>query len=146
MDKRLITMETLFKALADRTRLRILGLLSEGDVCVCHIHESLALPQPTVSRHLAYLRRAGLVLGRKDGLWVHYRLADLPDPVAAVLFAAATHAVGHLNTTAKDVRRLATRYPAGSVAPARRRVVRPCCAAEAVDKPLRSVNAPDMHR
>jgi ArsR family transcriptional regulator len=128
MEKRLVTMETLFKALADRTRLRILGLLSEGEVCVCHIHESLDVPQPTVSRHLAYLRRAGLVLGRKDGLWVHYRLAALGDPVAAVLLEAVTHAVGHLDTTAKDVRRLTTRQPTPP-APQRRRVVRPCCAA-----------------
>ncbi|HQU47320.1 MAG: transcriptional regulator [Planctomycetia bacterium 21-64-5] len=66
----------LLKALADPVRLRILHLLLEADeVCVCHIHEALELPQPTVSRHLAYLRKRGLVTGRKEGLWVHYRLA-----------------------------------------------------------------------
>lgn len=66
----------LLKALADPVRLRILHLLLEaGEVCVCHLHEALELPQPTVSRHLAYLRKHGLVSGRKDGLWVHYRLA-----------------------------------------------------------------------
>jgi ArsR family transcriptional regulator len=129
MEKRLVTLETVFKALADRTRLRILGLLSEGDVCVCHIHESLGVPQPTVSRHLAYLRRAGLVVGRKDGLWVHYRLADFVDPVAAVLLDAVTHAVGHLDTTATDVRRLTTRHAAASSAPRRPRARRPCCPA-----------------
>ena len=69
-------METLFKALADATRLRILGLLLTGEVCVCHIHESLKIPQPKASRHLAYLRRAGLVETRRDGLWIHYRLGD----------------------------------------------------------------------
>ena len=69
-------METLFKALADATRLRILGLLLTGEVCVCHIHESLKIPQPKASRHLAYLRRAGLVETRREGLWVHYRLGD----------------------------------------------------------------------
>jgi ArsR family transcriptional regulator len=58
-------------ALADPTRLRILALLSAGERCVCEIHQSLRLPQPTVSRHLALLRRAGLVATRKDGLWVH---------------------------------------------------------------------------
>lgn len=65
----------LFKAFADPVRLRLLNLLAEGEVCVCHLYEALGLPQSTVSRHLAYLRRRGLVVGRKDGLWVHYRLA-----------------------------------------------------------------------
>lgn len=66
----------LLKALADPVRLRILHLLSEADeICVCHLHEALGLAQPTVSRHLAYLRKHGLVVGRKEGLWVHYRLA-----------------------------------------------------------------------
>jgi ArsR family transcriptional regulator len=65
----------LFKAFADPVRLRLLNLLADGEVCVCHLHEALGLPQSTVSRHLAYLRKRGLVVGRKEGLWVHYRLA-----------------------------------------------------------------------
>jgi ArsR family transcriptional regulator len=65
----------LLKAVADPVRLRLLHLLVAGEVCVCHLHEALDLPQSTVSRHLAYLRRRGLVVGRKEGLWVHYRLA-----------------------------------------------------------------------
>src|ERR1700677_1110217 len=65
----------LFKAFADSVRLRLLNLLADGEVCVCHLHEALGLPQSTVSRHLAYLRKRGLVVGRKQGLWVHYRLA-----------------------------------------------------------------------
>jgi ArsR family transcriptional regulator len=65
----------LFKAFADPVRLRLLNLLAEDEVCVCHLHEALGLPQSTVSRHLAYLRKRGLVVGRKQGLWVHYRLA-----------------------------------------------------------------------
>src|ERR1700720_128276 len=66
----------LLKAFADPIRLRLLNLLSgDGEVCVCHLHEALGLLQPTVSRHLAYLRKHGLVVGRKEGLWVHYRLA-----------------------------------------------------------------------
>jgi ArsR family transcriptional regulator len=72
----LATPAGLFKACADPVRLRLLNLLAAGEVCVCHLHEALELPQPTVSRHLAYLRRAGLVSGRKDGLWVHYRLSQ----------------------------------------------------------------------
>ena len=79
MTKELLKMETLFKALADATRLRILGLLLTGEVCVCDIHESLKIPQPKASRHLAYLRRSGLVETRRDGLWVHYRLAPLDE-------------------------------------------------------------------
>ena len=65
----------LFKAFADPVRLRLLNLLADGELCVCHLHEALELPQSTVSRHLAYLRKRGLVVGRKQGLWVHYRLA-----------------------------------------------------------------------
>src|SRR5882672_10297790 len=74
MAKTLADMELLFKALADATRLRILGLLLAGEVCVCDIHESLKIPQSKASRHLAYLRRSGLVETRRDGLWIHYRL------------------------------------------------------------------------
>ena len=66
----------LLKALADPVRLRILHLLLDrDDICVCHLHEALELAQPTVSRHLAYLRKHGLVAARKDGQWVYYRLA-----------------------------------------------------------------------
>jgi ArsR family transcriptional regulator, arsenate/arsenite/antimonite-responsive transcriptional repressor len=82
----LATSTRFFKALADPVRLRLLNLLSGGqEVCVCHLQEALQLPQPTVSRHLAYLRRAGLVVGRKDGLWVHYRLADPRNRLQQVL-------------------------------------------------------------
>jgi ArsR family transcriptional regulator len=125
MDKRLETLETLFKALADRTRLRILGLLLDGEICVCHIHESLGVPQPRTSRHLAYLRRAGLVAARKDGLWVHYRLAEMPDPVIQALVDAAGHAIGHLDSGKRDRQRLAARVEI----PARRvpLMPTPCC-------------------
>jgi ArsR family transcriptional regulator len=64
-----------FKAFADPVRLRVLNLLADGEVCVCHLHEALELPQSTVSRHLAYLKKRGLVVDRKEGLWVYYRLA-----------------------------------------------------------------------
>ena len=85
MAKQLIEMEGLFKALADATRLRILGLLLAGEVCVCDIHESLKIPQSKASRHLAYLRRAGLVETRREGLWIHYRLGTFSDPVLSSL-------------------------------------------------------------
>ncbi len=126
MDKRLATLETLFKALADRTRLRILGLLLDAEVCVCHIHESLDVPQPKTSRHLAYLRRAGLVVARRDGLWVHYRLAVVNDPILRAVVDAACHAVGHLDTWTRDRRRLAVRMEV-SERPGLPVVTIPCC-------------------
>ncbi|MFO7577824.1 MAG: metalloregulator ArsR/SmtB family transcription factor [Pelovirga sp.] len=64
----------IFKALSDETRLRILALLSSGELCVCDLMTVLALPQSTVSRHLAYLRNAGLVDDRRRGVWIFYRL------------------------------------------------------------------------
>ena len=88
MDKELLAIDQTFKALADPTRVRILGLLATGEICVCHIHESLRLPQSLVSRHLAYLRRSGLVEPRKRGLWVHYRLAAGRDDVIRNLLEA----------------------------------------------------------
>jgi ArsR family transcriptional regulator len=69
----------LFRALGDETRLRIVALLSHGELCVCHLEEALRLSQPKVSRHLAILRSAGVVEHRRDGTWVHYRLARQPD-------------------------------------------------------------------
>ena len=68
----------LFGTLADPTRLRIIGLLLGGEVCVCDIHASLEISQPKASRHLGLLRRAGLVQARREGLWVHYRLRSRP--------------------------------------------------------------------
>ena len=102
----LADIERVFKALADVTRLRILGLLLTGEVCVCHIHESLRIPQPKASRHLAYLRRAGLVETRRDGLWVRYRLARTADPVLATMQQAVTHALTHVAAVHKDADRL----------------------------------------
>jgi ArsR family transcriptional regulator len=66
--------ELKFKAFSDRTRLRILYLLQEGEMCVCDIAEIIDVPQPTASRHLAYLRKAGLVSFSKKGLWAYYSL------------------------------------------------------------------------
>ena len=99
-------LEQAFQALADGTRLRILGLLLGGDVCVCNLHESLGMSQPKVSRHLAYLRRAGLVSARREGLWVHYRLADGIDPVVSTVLQAVTHALGHVDVVRRDTRAL----------------------------------------
>ena len=70
----LLVMERLFAGLADRTRLRLLNLMAEQEVCVCYFVEILEAPQPTISRHLAYLRRSGLVQARREGKWMHYRI------------------------------------------------------------------------
>ena len=95
-------LESLFKALADKTRLRILALLGNNEVCVCHIHDSLGLPQPTVSRHLAYLRRSGLVATRRDGVWMHYQVSRSLSPVIRRVVTAAVDAVQHLPATTQD--------------------------------------------
>jgi ArsR family transcriptional regulator len=69
--------DKMFRAFADPTRLRILNLLRPGERCVCDLVRIIDVPQPKISRHLAYLRKAGLVTGRKDGLWMHYSLAPI---------------------------------------------------------------------
>jgi ArsR family transcriptional regulator len=76
-------MELFFAALADRTRLRLINLMGADELCVCFFVEVLKTNQPKISRHLAYLRRAGLVSDRKDGKWVHYRVAEPSEPNAA---------------------------------------------------------------
>ncbi len=106
MDTQLVSMEKLFQALGDATRLRILGLLMAGEVCVCDIHQSLRIPQPKASRHLAYLRRAGLVEARREGLWMHYRLAETVEPLARTIRDAVIHTLGHVDGVRKDAERL----------------------------------------
>jgi ArsR family transcriptional regulator len=78
-------LDALFKGLAEPTRLRILNLLAAGERCVCDIVELLAIAQPTVSRHLAYLRRSGLVTMTREWKFAHYRLAEPAHPVHATL-------------------------------------------------------------
>src|SRR3954470_3256500 len=95
-------LENVFKALADKTRLRILALLGNNEVCVCHLHDSLGLPQPTVSRHLAYLRKSGLVAARRDGVWMHYQVSRSLSPVIRGIVVAAVNAVQQLPTTTQD--------------------------------------------
>lgn len=107
-----------YAALADPTRLRILSLLGNEEVCVCHIHASLDVPQPTASRHLAYLRKSGLVEARRDGIWMHYRLARLNNPVIASVIKAALHALTHTAIKDKDDRRLQLALKASALATA----------------------------
>jgi len=103
------TLQDTLKALADPLRLRILALLDEQhEVCVCHIHTALGVPQPTASRHLAHLKRAGLVEDRREGLWVHYRPARLADPALQAVVDAARRAAGRLPVVESDCCRLRT--------------------------------------
>ncbi len=78
----------LFAALADPTRLRLMNLIAGREVCVCYLVEVLRLGQPKISRHLAYLRKAGVVAARREGKWMHYRMEQSEDPAAVSILAA----------------------------------------------------------
>jgi ArsR family transcriptional regulator, arsenate/arsenite/antimonite-responsive transcriptional repressor len=99
----------LYKAFADPVRVRLLNLLAGGEVCVCHLHEALELPQSTVSRHLAYLRKRKLVVGRKEGLWVHYRLAKPAGELQRSLIASLSVCGKESALMEEDRRRLKER-------------------------------------
>jgi ArsR family transcriptional regulator len=75
--------ERFFQALGDNTRLRLLNLMGDQEICVCYFVEILNQPQPKISRHLAYLRKAGIVTTRRDGKWMHYRIVMPPNEGAA---------------------------------------------------------------
>ena len=126
-------LEAVFKALADKTRLRILALLGNNEVCVCHIHDSLGVPQPTVSRHLAYLRRTGLVDARRDGVWMHYRVAQSLDPGVQAVLDAAVDAVTNVPATARDRKQFHRAFGELYVLPAA--TGGSCCAPRAVSEP-----------
>lgn len=81
-----VKLDEFFAALSDRTRLRLLNLMRDGEVCVCFFAETLGTNNPKISRHLAYLRRAGLVKSRRDGKWMHYSISRPNDPKAADIF------------------------------------------------------------
>jgi ArsR family transcriptional regulator len=78
-----LPIDLLFRALADPTRLRLLNLIANKEICVCYFVEILHVSQPKISRHLAYLRRVGIVSARRQGRWMHYRLVVTPRDVAA---------------------------------------------------------------
>src|SRR5690242_13296112 len=80
-------MASLFRALADRTRLRLLNLMGDQEVCVCFFVEILQISQPRISSHLAYLKRAGIVATRREGKWMHYRIVSPADADAARILA-----------------------------------------------------------
>lgn len=81
--KKAFNIERFFQALGDSTRLRLLNLMGDQEICVCYFVEILGSPQPKISRHLAYLRSAGIVAVRRDGKWMHYRVVMPPHIGAA---------------------------------------------------------------
>jgi ArsR family transcriptional regulator len=83
-----INLASLFAALADPTRLRLLNLMAGREVCVCYFVEILGQGQPKISRHLAYLRKAGIVAARREGKWMHYSICPPADAAAASILAA----------------------------------------------------------
>ncbi|MBZ5628326.1 MAG: metalloregulator ArsR/SmtB family transcription factor [Acidobacteriia bacterium] len=107
-------LERLFKGLADQTRLRILNLLLHGELCVCDIQYVLASPQPNVSRHLLYLKHAGLVTDRREGARMYYQLAQPAKRLHRTLFAFLRHAFATCPELAQDSRRLRKAIQSGS--------------------------------
>ena len=98
--------DVMFRAFSDRTRLRILNMLRGGETCVCDLVEVLGAPQPKVSRHLAYLRKAGLVVARKDGMWMHYSLASAKTAFHKSLINCLACCFQTVPELAKDAERL----------------------------------------
>lgn len=100
------SVDRMFRAFADPTRLRILSLLLRGELCVCDIVNVLDVPQPTASRHLAYLRKAGLVESRREGLWMHYKLAPAGSAMHKKLIECIGCCLQDVPQLAKDAKRL----------------------------------------
>ena len=96
----------LFRALADPTRLRLLNLIADREICVCYLVEILRTSQPKISRHLAYLRKAGIVAARREGKWMHYRLAIPRDEVAARILREALKHLREKPAMRRDILRL----------------------------------------
>ena len=116
-------LELFFRALADRTRLRLLNLMGNDEVCVCFFVEILRTNQPKVSRHLAYLRRAGIVASRRQGTWMHYRIVEPANEDAAKLLSEVRRMLENDRQMQQD----------------RSRLVKICCAP---DPPIQLQGAP----
>lgn len=115
------TLERFFQALGDRTRLRLLNLMGGQELCVCYFVEVLGMPQPKISRHLAYLRRAGLVAARREGKWMHYRILMPLDAGAARILRETLAQLALDKSMQKD----------------RAMLARACCALEGAPAPAR---------
>ena len=107
----------MFRAFSDRTRLRILHLLKGGELCVGDLVAILEVPQPTASRHLAYLRRSGLVVTRREGLWVHYALAPVGSRFHRDLLGCLASCFRDVPELAKDAKRAVKVRKSGGCCP-----------------------------
>jgi ArsR family transcriptional regulator len=119
---------TLFQALADRTRLRLLNLLCCGEVCVCYFVDILGETQPKISRHLAYLRRAGLATARREGKWIHYTLTRPASPAEARVLDVTLEAIAADKQMQRD----------------RQQLERICCGGK-LTGPLQNAPKPHLH-
>jgi len=109
-EKKLSEMESFFLALSDKTRLRLLNLMREGEICVCFLVEVLNESQPKISRHLAYLRGAGIVEARRDGKWMHYKIAEPKNDFAAQVLRNILQWLDSQETMQSEYRKLADVY------------------------------------
>jgi ArsR family transcriptional regulator len=100
------SLAALFAALADTTRLRLLNLMAGREVCVCYFVEILGQGQPKISRHLAYLRNAGIVAARREGKWMHYRICPPAEASAASILSAVLAALGNDKQMQADLAKL----------------------------------------
>ena len=107
-------LEQYFKALSDNNRLRIINLLLHGELCVCDIQYVLENSQPNVSRHLSYLKNSGMVLDRRDGYRIYYRLTDPAEATRRLLFDFLRQAFGDEQQLRRDTERLKEAIAAGS--------------------------------
>ena len=102
------SLDLLFRALADPTRLRLLNLIADREICVCYFVEILRISQPKVSRHLAYLRRAGIAVSRREGKWMHYRLVAPKDQAAASILHETLKHLKEKPEMRRDISRLSS--------------------------------------
>jgi ArsR family transcriptional regulator len=98
----------LFRALADNTRLRLLNLIADKEICVCCFIDILGISQPKISRHLAYLRRAGVVAARRQGRWMHYRLTPPQDSAALAILSETLVQLRQMPEMGEDLAKLDT--------------------------------------
>lgn len=104
--KSAVPLQQLFRALADPTRLRLINLMAQREVCVCYFIEVIGAPQPKISRHLAYLRRVGIVGVRREGKWMHYRLTVPQDSRAASILESTLEALREDKEMQRDLVRM----------------------------------------
>lgn len=98
--------ELFFSGLADKTRLRLLNLMRDGEVCVCFFAETIGTNNPKISRHLSYLKRVNLVTRRRDGKWMHYKINEPKDPQAKAVFDATMKMLRSNPEMNRDYKRL----------------------------------------